>query len=59
MTNVAESPRTDLRFTQVPLDQKLYLCAGRDVKTVSGTFALRGYGKLPSWYWRYKGDDLT
>lgn len=45
MTNVAESPRTDLRFTQVPVDQKLYLCAGRDVKTVSGTFALRGYVK--------------
>lgn len=45
MTNLAESPRTDLRFTQVPLDQKLYLCAARDVKTVSGTFALRGYVK--------------
>lgn len=36
---------SELRFTQVPLDQKLYLCAGRDVKTVSGTFALRGYLK--------------
>ena len=37
--------RSELRFTHVPLDQKLYLCLGRDVQTVSGTIALRGYLK--------------
>lgn len=45
MTVSLEPIRAELRFTQVPLDQKLYLCVGRDVQTVSGTIALRGYLK--------------
>lgn len=43
MTLSPEPMGAALRFTQLPLDQKLYLCVGRDVKTVSGTFALRGH----------------
>jgi len=45
MTASTEPLFIELRFTHVPLDQKLYLCVGRDVKTVLGTFALRGHLK--------------
>lgn len=45
MTISTDTHCPELRFTQVPLDQKLYLCVGRDIPTVSGSVALRGYLK--------------